>query len=130
MAKRLTDEERALRAITERTLQLFTSRMLTSVGFRAGHHYDSRFSDPGTKGMPDLIVLGHGQYFQIELKRWNGVLSPDQETWRDQSAEAGIEYLVFRPQDWGELVALAQARSRRPVSEEFHQLPHPKRRKV
>lgn len=128
MARRLTDEERALRAVTERTLQVWASRMLTSVGFRAGHHYDSRFSDPGTKGMPDLIVVGHGHYFQIELKRWDGVLSADQEAWRDDSYMAGVEYFEYRPADWAELVALAESRSGREVLDPYRELPAPKKK--
>ena len=53
MGKRLTDEERAARDLTEREFQKAYVKALLHLGFLVEHHYDSRFSDTGTRGAPD-----------------------------------------------------------------------------
>jgi len=103
--------------------------MFRSVGFAAAHHYDSRFSDPGTRGMPDLVVIGHGYFFQVELKRRGGRLSDEQIEWAHESERAGVDYYVIYPKDWDVLVQLAEDRSGKSVPAELRQFPTPARKR-
>lgn len=129
MGKRLTNEERAARALTEREFQKAYVAALRHLGFLVEHHYDSRFSDPGTRGAPDLKVVGHKHYFTVELKRWNGVLSDDQIIWLRQLEAAGISHWVCRPQDWASMMDHAERLARAPIPEELRAFPVPKKKK-
>lgn len=48
------------------------------------------------KGLSDLVALKGGRVLWIEVKRSAGVLSPDQEDFRDEILAHGGEYLVVR----------------------------------
>lgn len=129
MAKRLTDEERAARALTEREFQRAYTAVLRALGFLVDHHYDSRFSDPGTRGSPDLKVVGHGHVFVVELKRWDGVVSRYQLEWLDAYEAAGVSAYVYRPQDWAIMLADAERRAQLPIPEQLRPFPVPKKKK-
>lgn len=129
MARRLTDEDRAARALTERELQRAYTRVLRHLDFLVEHHYDSRFSDVGTRGAPDLKILGHGHFFVVELKRWNGTLSPEQKVWLAEYADAGIPAFVHQPQDWAAMLSYASSIAKRDIPPELMAFPRPKPKK-
>lgn len=65
-------------------------------GWRWYHTLDSRRSVPG---FPDLVLVRDRIIF-VELKRADGRLSADQQTWRDALVRAGAEWHCWRPHDW------------------------------
>lgn len=129
MAKRLTEAERRLRALTERDFQVAYVRALRAAGFLVGHHYDSRFSDPGTKGMPDLTIVGHGWFWMEELKRQQGELGPDQEKWI-MELRPQVDVYVSRPEDWDSMMYLIEERSGKALDPELKKFPEPRKKKV
>jgi hypothetical protein len=129
MPKRLTDAERARRDLTERDFQKAYVKALRSLGFYVAHHYDSRFSDPGTKGLPDLTIVGHDVFWMCELKREKGTLSDEQRAWISRLAEAGVVVHVCRPSDWESMMSYAEAMAQQDVTPELRELPRPKKKR-
>lgn len=126
---RLNDAERNRRDLTEREFQKAYVKALRSLEFFVGHHYDSRFSDPGTKGMPDLLVVGHGVVFMVELKREKGRLSEEQRQWIAELTAAGVIVHVCRPSDWESMMAYAEAMAQREVEPSLRRMPIHKAKK-
>jgi hypothetical protein len=129
MGRRLTDQERAARQLSERDFQKAYVAVLRALGFLVEHHYDSRFSDPGTKGAPDLKIVGHGDHFVVELKRWDGVVSDEQVMWLEAYEAAGVPAYVYRPQDWGTMLAQAERIAQRPIPPQLQPFPVARKRK-
>ena len=81
------------------------------------HCTDSRHSR-GTPGLPDLICVHRktGRSMWIEVKKWNGRLTPRQEEWRESLLTGGHDHRVVQgPADLDDLVAdLIAERTRRP----------------
>ena len=50
----------------------------------------------GSKGMPDINVIYHGNYYGVELKTKTGRLSVIQEAEREKILAAGGRYVVPR----------------------------------
>ena len=128
MGKRLTDEERSLRDLSERDFLRHYVAALRSLGFDVAHHYDSRFSDQGTKGVPDLTIVGHAFFFMVELKREKGIVSPEQHHWSDELTKAGVPVLVCRPSDWEWMMSYAERIAERLVPSVLRALPTPIKR--
>lgn len=63
------------------------------------HHPDSRRA-LGNRGFPDLVLLGRSGLMFAELKSATGALSPGQTWWRYLLISCGINYRIWRPQDW------------------------------
>ena len=125
MGRRLTDEERALRDLSERDFQRRYVEAIRSIEFRVAHHYDSRFSDPGTKGVPDLTIVGHGSFWLQEMKRHRGVLKPEQKGWIADARDAGITVFVCRPEDWEHMMSYAETIAGRGIEPELRSFPRP-----
>lgn len=134
MPKKLTDFEKQCRLLTERDFQRAYVRAAASVGFRIAHHYDSRFSDDGTRGFPDLTVVGHGSLYFIELKRELGKVSDAQLFWRLEIEAADGEWILYRPSDWDEMMHKLESSSGTRIVPEWRGFPvprhKPKKRKV
>jgi len=103
VAGRLTDDERADRAMTE-------AKLNDRVGYRARKHgvkmlriqralAAGAWMTPAAKGFPDLLVVTPTRILYRELKRELGKLSPEQEAWRDRIRRAGGDWDVWRPSD-------------------------------
>lgn len=126
MSRRLSPIERAVRDLTEREFQKGYVTALRSIGFRVAHHYDSRFSDPGTKGYPDLDICGHGMQWYEELKREAGRLSDEQLGWHRDLVASGRIVIVSRPSDWERMMMYAEAAAEQAIDPLLRRLPMPK----
>jgi hypothetical protein len=56
-------------------------------------------------GFPDLLMVRGGRVIAAELKAERGRVSDEQLAWLDALAAAGVEVAVWRPRDWGRVVA-------------------------
>jgi len=137
MARQLTDEERLLRSISEKTWQAQVLQTLALAGFEPSltyHTYDSRRSHAG---FPDLVALRHDHrgvtLAVLELKRETGKATLEQEHWLDAWAQLAVHAGpdvrvvtgVFKPSDAERLTELLQ-QGRDPMTdqqtEEAHSL--------
>ncbi len=108
MGKRLTDEERAFREVTEKQYQADIMVLARAAGWMVAHFHDSRrqvrpgvfVGDKDAKGFPDLVLVRASEFLVIEVKRETGKLEPEQVTWLDALDRAGVETMVVRPSDW------------------------------
>lgn len=82
----------------EATLQGLVMTALREAGWVAYHTHDSRRSDPG---FPDVVAIRRGRIIYRELKKIGGRLSPEQIVWRDALLDAGADYAIWNPYDWG-----------------------------
>lgn len=128
---RLTPFQRQCRALTEREAQKAYVAAARAVGCLVNHTYDSRFTDPGSKGYPDLTIVAEtsGAAMWVEWKREEGVVSAEQIRWHDALRRGGKRVEVYRPSDWdramGELEEFAQA----PIPVKLRAFPVPKVKK-
>jgi hypothetical protein len=114
MAGRLTDDERADRKMSEKTLNARVLYRAKKYGWRVVRIQRSMVGGPqgsfrtGTvKGFPDLVLfkpLGptfheEGGILFRELKKELGKLDPEQEAWRDLIRSAGGDWGLWRPSD-------------------------------
>lgn len=109
--RRLTDQERALRAVSEADLQRQVIDLAVLLGYEWAHfrHAPSRkdnlwrvpVAGPLGKGWPDLVLVRtrDRRHLVVELKRETGDLSPDQERVLALLTAGGIEVHVWRPSD-------------------------------
>lgn len=109
--------------ITERQFHRHYSQALRALGFHVSHHYDSRFSDDGTRGFPDLVICGHGVLWFDELKREAGTVSDSQREWHRELRIARAEVNVWRPSDWETMVHRMETTARAPVPAALRALP-------
>lgn len=86
----------------EKEFQAAVDRLAESLGWLVFHPYDSRKSQ---EGYPDNTMVRERLVF-AELKSATGVLSPDQEMWRDRLLAAGQEWHLWRPADWEQIKAV------------------------
>lgn len=119
MPKRLTDEEREWRSISEKDLQTRVMDIARLYGWRVAHFHDSRrqvkpgvfVGDKDAAGFPDLVLVRPPEVVVVELKAELGKVSPAQREWLNDLEASGIEVLVVRPSDARELqVRLARGR--------------------
>lgn len=112
MPRRLTDQERAWRAITEKQFQSDVMKEARKNGWKVAHFHDSRkmvvrgdkkfmVGDADAKGFPDCCMAHPilGVVF-VELKKELGKTSPEQDQWLAALREAGATTLVLRPSMW------------------------------
>lgn len=105
MPKRLSDEERAFRAVTERELQSRVIEVARLYGWRVAHFHDSRrqvkpgvfVGDKDAAGFPDLVLVRPPRIVIVELKREMGKVSDQQAEWLEDLAACGVEVHVVRP---------------------------------
>lgn len=121
MGRRLTDEERELRAVTERELQSRVLDLARMYGWRVAHFHDSRrqvrpgvmVGDRDAAGFPDLVLVRGTELLFVELKRETGRATDLQLEWLEAlGAVPGVEALLVRPSSFDEL-AVRLCRSRR-----------------
>ena len=71
-------------------------------GWRMYHTFDSRRS---VGGFPDLALVRPPRVIFAELKRQNGRVAVPQQMWGDDLNHCGgVEYYLWRPSDWDEIV--------------------------
>lgn len=71
----------------------------------AGHKAGWRTPLKGDKGWPDLVIVGHGQCFVVEIKRKPNRLEPAQQAWFDALNAAGVDVrLVWVPEQQQDLI--------------------------
>lgn len=114
MAARLTPEERALRAVTEKKYQRqivdeakrrgWEFRCHVSPASMANGRWITPTSDPG---FPDVWLVRPGRMVVFEIKTQLGRVHPRQEDWiRVLQTIPGVEAYLVRPSDWPEVRAL------------------------
>ena len=71
-------------------------------GWMFYHTYNSHRSSPG---FPDLVMVRPPDIIFVELKAEKGRVTQDQEEWGWALMGCpGVEYYLWRPSDWDELV--------------------------
>ncbi len=115
MGRRLTDEERAFRAISEKEHQAEVIRVAEMYGWKWRHFHDSRrevvrksgkklfIGDKDASGWPDLVLVRGPEIIFVECKKELGTLSDDQVEWLGYLDECGMEVFVTRPSNWREI---------------------------
>jgi len=115
--KRLTDEERAWRAVPEKQLQARILADARKHGWLAYHFGDSRkmvrrghryvpVGDRDAWGFPDTVIVHpkHGVVF-IEVKKELGKLEPKQIEARDGLLEAGARWYLLKPSNYDHIAS-------------------------
>lgn len=111
MPRKLTDQERADRAMIEAAFQRRVLYRARKHGWRCVHFHQAAVGVDGegnaiiatpvsgdAKGFPDLILVKPGRpVIFAELKRELGHLSAEQEAWMDLLAAAGQCVVIWRP---------------------------------
>lgn len=87
--------------ITEKELEARVKQLAKLGGWEYYHTHNSTHS---TKGFPDCAMLKGQRLVFAELKRENGVVTPDQQKWLDMLAFIpSIEVYIWRPGDAEEM---------------------------
>lgn len=102
MSARLTDRDRALRAVTEAQWQSTVLDIATRLRWRAYHPPRAGVRALGsvrttTPGFPDLTLVRGQRLVFAELKRETGKPSEAQDGWLNALSDAGAEVYVWRP---------------------------------
>lgn len=109
MARRLTEDEKLLRLITEKTFQKWLQAVLTELGWRWYHAPDNVPRNGHVQnikaGFPDLVAVRGRRVLFIELKttKPESKTTPAQDEWLADLRQAGQEVYVWRPSDKGKL---------------------------
>lgn len=116
---RLTEKERVLRTVTEKTWTKQVVELGKTFGWTIHHTLTAwgKSGKPitlqGDKGMPDLLMIKPPRVVFIELKR-QGVnrMTPEQEAWMELlKACPGVEAYIFRPGDVDKVAGVLSGRS-------------------
>ena len=107
MSRRLTNEERLDRAVTEKVFQDQLIQLAHLYKWRVAHFRASMDSHGRWKtavaadgvGFPDLLCVRGAAVVAIEVKGELGKTTPEQEQWLDALRLAGVMALVMRPSD-------------------------------
>lgn len=119
VGKRLTDEERAWRAISEKDFQKQVIELARLYGWKVAHFHDSRrqvkpgvfVGDKDAAGFPDLVLVRPPELVVLELKRELGKTTSEQDAWLAALVACGVEACVVRPSEWDWLrVRLSRSR--------------------
>lgn len=116
--KEITTSKKANRATsglpreTEAEFQQKVIDLLHLHGFRVAHFRPAMTKDgryitavaADGAGFTDLVAVGHGHCWFIELKTATGRLSNAQSEWATALLDCGMEYYLWRPSDWGNIV--------------------------
>lgn len=98
---RLTDEERADRAMTEKQLRgriLYRARKNGWKAMSIQRAVAGQWQTPASKGFPDLMLVKAGQpIIFAELKRELGRVTPEQTEWLELLSTTGAIAGVWRP---------------------------------
>lgn len=74
----------------EKDIEKHLKKQITKIG---GLCY--KFTSPGTRGVPDRIVIYKGETFFIEMKRPGGKLRKDQQKIAKQIEQQGVKVFVL-----------------------------------
>lgn len=74
----------------EKDIETYLKKQITKIG---GLCY--KFTSPGTRGVPDRIVIYKGETFFIEMKRPGGKLRKDQQKIAKQIEQQGVKVFVL-----------------------------------
>lgn len=96
---RLTDEERALRAISEGQLERWVTGQARKAGWLCHHERRSTYST-GDQGFPDWTFARVGRTLFVELKRETEDPWEAQNRWLGVLSTGPCEVYVWRPSDW------------------------------
>lgn len=113
MPKRLTEQEKAWREISEKAYQKQITDLATLYGWQWRHIRDSRvtnkhgrqFGDAESAGLPDLILVRPPEMIVVEVKRELGKTTALQDEWLERFAACGIDTFVSRPSNFEEIQA-------------------------
>lgn len=117
MGKRLTDQERAWRSLSEKQFQTQVLELAEMRGWLTAHFSDSRrqvvrpdgqrffVGDKGAKGFPDVVLVKPPRIMFWELKKELGKTTPEQDEWLELLELCGMEARVVRPSDWDYVVS-------------------------
>lgn len=86
--------------VPESQLQRDVMECFQRFGYLTFHVYDSRLTNNGSQGFPDMVAIGCGRTIFAELKTQRGKRSPEQLIWASAIRETTAEYYVWRPIDW------------------------------
>lgn len=97
-----------MRDISERQLQDAVITLARALGYLVHHtrpalNRRGRWSTPiaGNPGFPDLVLVGRGRVFFVELKSDRGALSSWQEEWLSRLRDVTVvRTYVWYPRDW------------------------------
>lgn len=93
-----------LSSASEASFRAWVIRYAKRAGWMVSSMHDSRKQTWGTdRGIPDLIIAGHGRLIFSELKKVGGFLRDDQKLWRLELMAAGCEYHCWNPLDEDEI---------------------------
>lgn len=116
MGRRLTDQERAWRALSEKEFQTQVVELARLQGWLVAHFHDSRrqvtrangqrffIGDKDAKGFPDLVLAKPPVLIFWEMKKELGKTTPEQDEWLERLTECGMEARVVRPSDWDDYI--------------------------
>jgi predicted type IV restriction endonuclease len=100
---RLTAEQKAWRAITEREWQSQVQRIASSLGWKFYHAPDNKPINGRIQkvvaGFPDLVLVKGDRLVFAELKRELGIVADAQLEWLAALTATGAECYVWRPSD-------------------------------
>jgi hypothetical protein len=123
LGRKLTDQERADRAVLEAAFQRKVIRLARKHGWKVCHFHASivGLNDDGSpivataiagdaKGFPDLVCVKAGQpVLWIELKRELGQPSPEQVAWIALLQAAGQCAMIWRPSQMKQIEEVLRA---------------------
>lgn len=72
-------------------------RLAETLNLKYVHFYSGVYSQ---YGVTDLILVGPGGIWWVELKVIGGTLAPNQQCWREKLEEAGANYAIHTPREW------------------------------
>lgn len=102
-----TVRDALLASMKEKQWMGWVVRAAQRFGWTSYHVYDSRKSVPG---YPDLTLVRERVIF-VELKTERGTLTKAQKEWRRKlEAASGVEYYLWRPRHWRQVVDVLQDR--------------------
>jgi len=95
------------RKVAEKLFQKCVIEDARKLGFLVFHDYSSRTQGDGHgKGFCDLVIVGNGRCFFIELKRFRASPSKEQVRWIYQLQRAGQVAFIAQPQDFNKIISL------------------------
>jgi len=116
MGKRLTDQERSWRELSERQFQTQVIELARLSGWLISHFHDSRrqvtrpngqkffIGDKDSKGFPDCCMVRAPEILFWELKKELGKTTPEQDEWLAALSGCGLEARVIRPSDFDDYI--------------------------
>jgi len=116
MGRRLTEQEKAYRSISEKDFQAQVIDLARVNGWLVAHFHDSRkqitrpdgrkffVGDRDAKGFPDLVLVKPPNLVFWEMKKQLGKTTPEQDAWIEALQKCGLDARVVRPSDWDDVI--------------------------